>query len=58
MGVGVDFENLARKVHDHATKQQKVEDTYEIILQLENVCEEICRELEWEFNRYKMMSYA
>jgi PAS domain S-box-containing protein len=58
MGVGVDYENLARKVHDQATKQQKVEETYEIILRLENVCEEICRELEGEFNRYKMMSDA
>jgi PAS domain S-box-containing protein len=53
MGISVDFENMAKKVQDYASSQQKATDIPDLILQLERICGQACSELEKEFNRIK-----
>ena len=53
MGISVDFENMAKKVQDYASTQQKATDIPDLVLQLERVCGQACSELEEEFNRIK-----
>jgi PAS domain S-box-containing protein len=53
MGISVDFENMAKKVQDYASTQQKATDIPDLVLQLEQVCGQACSELEEEFNRIK-----
>lgn len=53
MGMSTDFENMAKKVLDFARTQQQAEDITDLVLQLEGVCTEACKELEAEFNRFK-----
>ncbi|HZX74828.1 MAG TPA: response regulator, partial [Cyclobacteriaceae bacterium] len=53
MGISVDFENMAKKIQDYASMQQKGADIPDLVLQLERVCGQACSELEEEFNRIK-----
>jgi len=53
MGMSTDFEKMAKKVLDFARTQQQAEDISELVLQLEGVCTQACKELEAEFNRFK-----
>lgn len=53
MGISVDFENMAKKLQDYASSQQKSADVPELVKQLEHVCLQACNELEEEFNRIK-----
>ncbi|MEI6822879.1 MAG: PAS domain S-box protein [Bacteroidota bacterium] len=53
MGISTDFENMAKKVQEYASNQQQTEGILEIVLQLENVCKQACKELEEEFNLMK-----
>ena len=53
MGISSVFENMAKKVQDFASSQQKTDGIAELVLQLENVCGQACEELKIEFNRIK-----
>ncbi|MBA3663076.1 MAG: PAS domain S-box protein [Bacteroidetes bacterium] len=53
MGINTDFENMAKKVQDYAGSQQDAEGIPEMVLQLETVCTQACKELEIEFNALK-----
>jgi len=54
MGMHVDYENLTKKIQDCAKEQQRTEEIYQLVLELENVCSTACLELEQEFNRLKV----
>ncbi len=53
MGISAYFETIAKKVQDYARTQQQGESIFDLVLQLENVCVQACRELEEESNRIK-----
>jgi CheY-like chemotaxis protein len=53
MGISQDFETMARRVQEYATNQLQSDGMYDLVLQIENVCVQACRELEIEFNRIK-----
>jgi len=53
MGINPDFENMAKKVQEFASTQQQVEGISELVLQLENVCTQACKELEMEYEVLK-----
>lgn len=49
MGINHDFEIMAKKVQEFASSQQQTNGISELVLQLENVCMQACRELEAEY---------
>ncbi|NTW31232.1 MAG: response regulator [Bacteroidetes bacterium] len=53
MGISIDFENMAKKVQEYACTQQQTEGIPDLVLQLENICAQACKELEEEFNNIK-----
>ncbi|HEY6503720.1 MAG TPA: ATP-binding protein [Chitinophagaceae bacterium] len=53
MGISIDFENMAKKVQEYASTQQRADGIPDMVLQLENVCTQACDELEAEFNTIK-----
>jgi PAS domain S-box-containing protein len=53
MGINAHFENMAKQIQEYANTQLKSEGIHELVLQLENVCVQVCKELEEEFNRIK-----
>jgi hypothetical protein len=53
VGISTDFENVARKVQDYASSQQQTEDIHDMVLQLESICTQACKELQEEFNTIK-----
>ena len=53
MGIHTDFENMAKKVHEYANTQIQTENINDLVLQLENVCMQACKELEDEYNILK-----
>lgn len=53
MGMSVDFENMAKKLQDYASAQQKSADVPELVRELEHICLQACSELEEEYARIK-----
>ena len=53
MGMSVDFENMAKKLQDYASSQQKSENVPQLVRELEHICLQACNELEEEYNRIK-----
>jgi CheY-like chemotaxis protein len=53
MGISSDFENLAKKIQEFATVQEKNEEIHDLVLQLEHVCLQACIELEEELQIIK-----
>jgi signal transduction histidine kinase/DNA-binding response OmpR family regulator len=53
MGINPDFENMAKQVKEYAITQQQTDEILYLVLQLENICEQACVELEEEFNTIK-----
>jgi PAS domain S-box-containing protein len=49
MGISPDFENVAKKIQDFASRELQPDGIHEMVLQLENVCAQACKELEAEF---------
>jgi CheY-like chemotaxis protein len=49
MGISPEFENMAKKIQEYASTQQETDGIPDLVLQLENVCTQACRELEEEF---------
>lgn len=53
MGMSADFENIAKKVQEYASTQEQTDVIPGLVLQLEQVCVQACKELETEFNVFK-----
>ncbi|MFV8361051.1 response regulator [Flavobacterium sp. LS1P3] len=53
MGIGSNFENIAKKIHELATAQEQSEGIHDLVLQLEEVCLKTCIELQEELNTIK-----
>jgi PAS domain S-box-containing protein len=53
MGISADFENMARKVQEYANNQQHTDGIPNMVLQIENICNQACRELEVEYEMIK-----
>ena len=53
MGISPSFENMAKQVKDFATTQQQSDQIQDLVLQLENVCNQACKELEEELHLIK-----
>ncbi len=53
MGISQDFENMAKKVQEYANTQQQVDGIPDLVLKLEDVCNQACRELKAEYNSIK-----
>ncbi len=53
MGISSDFEKMAKQVQEYASTQKQSEGIPNLVLQLENICVQACRELEVEFQRIK-----
>ncbi|MGZ9736423.1 response regulator [Flavobacterium sp. GNP002] len=53
MGIGSNFENMAKKIQELATAQEQLEGIHDLVLQLEEVCMQTCIELEEELNTIK-----
>jgi PAS domain S-box-containing protein len=53
MGISTDFEIMAKKVQEYAGVRQQTDVISDMVLQLENICEQACDELEVEYNRIK-----
>ncbi|HLG04265.1 MAG TPA: hypothetical protein VI731_11765, partial [Bacteroidia bacterium] len=57
MGISSDFESMAKKVQEYANVQDQATGIMDLVLQLENVCLQACRELEDELNKIKTLTY-
>jgi PAS domain S-box-containing protein len=53
MGIGVESENMAKRVQEYASTQKQTGEISELVLQLETVCTQACNELRVELNRIK-----
>lgn len=53
MGIGTDFENMAKKIQDFAIAQEKTEGIADLVLELEKICLLACEELQEELNIIK-----
>jgi PAS domain S-box-containing protein len=53
MGINTDFEEMAKKVQDYASTQSQAEEIPNLVLQIENVCMQACKELEKEYEQIK-----
>ena len=54
MGINADFETMAKKIQEYAHTQLISDDIKKLVLQLETVCLQACKELEEEFHKIKM----
>jgi CheY-like chemotaxis protein len=53
MGISSDFENMAKKIQELATTQEKLEGIQSLVMQLEEVCIQACIELQQELDAFK-----
>jgi PAS domain S-box-containing protein len=53
VGINADFENMAKKIQEYARTQQQTDKIPDMVMQLENVCNQACIELEEELNLIK-----
>jgi CheY-like chemotaxis protein len=58
VGINSDFETMAKKVQEFASTQGQEEDIHDMILQLESVCSQACKELEEEYNNIKNRTHG
>ncbi|MFV8345808.1 hypothetical protein [Flavobacterium sp. ZB4P13] len=49
MGISADYENMAKKIQKYPTTQQEVDEISGLVIQLEEVLNQVCRELEIEY---------
>jgi PAS domain S-box-containing protein len=56
MGLHNDFENMAKKVQEYASTKKHLYEIKEMVLQLENVCTQACKELEEEYALIKKIN--
>lgn len=48
LGISADIEQMANKIQEYASKQEQNDNISDMILKLENVCMQVCQELEVE----------
>ena len=53
MGISTDFENMAKKVQEYASTQQQTDGISDLVVQIEKVCTQACKELKEEYNKIK-----
>jgi HPt (histidine-containing phosphotransfer) domain-containing protein len=53
VGITTDFENMAKKVQEYAGTRQQTGRIHDLVLQLEDICNQACMELEEEFDMIK-----
>ncbi len=53
MGMSADFEIVAKRIQEYANTQLQEDGINDLVIQLENVCTQACKELEEELNRIK-----
>jgi PAS domain S-box-containing protein len=53
MGMSQDIENMARQIQEAANTEQFTDETAKMVVQLESICRQACKELELEFNLIK-----
>jgi PAS domain S-box-containing protein len=53
MGISSDFERMAKKIQEYANTQKQTDGIHDLILQLENVCTQACKELEIELDKIR-----
>ncbi len=53
MGISSNFENMAKQIKEYASTQHQSVGIQELVLQIENVCAQACKELEAELNLIK-----
>jgi CheY-like chemotaxis protein len=56
MGIDLDYENKARVIQEYANMQQQSGEIPELVLQLDNVCTQACKELEQEMNKLEILA--
>ncbi len=56
VGINNNFELMAKKIQEFANEQSEEESIPDMVLQLENICFQACRELEEELNIIKNLS--
>ena len=56
MGIKTDFEIMAKRVHEFANTQNKIEEISEMLIKLETVCEQACIELKEELESIKALN--
>jgi HPt (histidine-containing phosphotransfer) domain-containing protein len=50
MGISADIENMARTIQEYAGAQKETDKIPSMVLQLENICMQACKELEEKYN--------
>ncbi|HYV95594.1 MAG TPA: ATP-binding protein [Chitinophagales bacterium] len=55
MGISADFEDMAKEVQEYASTQLQADGIHDLVLHLENICTQACKELKEEFNMIKNM---
>ncbi len=53
MGMHNDYEAMAKKIQHYAVTKREEDDIHDLVIQLENILAQSCRELEIEFNNIK-----
>jgi len=53
MGIDAEFEAVAKKIQAYANSEEKKEEIKDLVLQIENVCTQACKELEEELVHIK-----
>ncbi len=53
MGISTDIEEMAKKVKEYANTQEQEDGIHDLVLHLEDVCLQACKELEEELNNIK-----
>jgi len=57
MGINASFEEMAKKVQDYARNQQQSTGIFDLVLEIENVCNHACEELEIAYLSIKNSNY-
>ncbi|MFV8369695.1 response regulator [Flavobacterium sp. LB2R40] len=53
MGMSTKFENMAKKIQEFAIGQEKTNEIFELVVELEKICLQACTELQIEYNTLK-----
>jgi PAS domain S-box-containing protein len=53
MGISIDFEKMAKKIQEYAGSQEKTNSIHHLVLKLEDVCIQACKELQEELDKIK-----
>jgi CheY-like chemotaxis protein len=53
MGIHIDYENIGKKIQEYVKTQKHLDEIQELVLMLEKVCSQACKELEEAYNLIK-----